>query len=89
MVLSVNTLSISGTITNNNYIQGNWNQPNNTVYLSFSYLGVKNSNVTGGLSPGWYALTTNGGRDYGNNLGWIFAVAAPAGNTSGNFFLIF
>lgn len=51
-------------------------------------LYIKNSTVSGGAPPGWYALTTNGNEDYGNNVGWIFSAAAPS-VPPGNFFFFY
>ena len=88
MAIIVNNLQISGTASANNYIQGDWIQNDSSTSMSFNYLGVKNSTVSGGASPGWYANT--GGIDFGNNVGWIFSSVAPPSTVSpGNFFFFF
>lgn len=85
MAITVNNLQISGTSTNQNYVQGNWIQNDAVTEINFIYLGVKNSTVSGGGAPGWFALQDNGGVDYGNNVGWYFF---PVGD-NGAFFLFF
>lgn len=85
MSITINNLQISGTSTNTNYIQGNWIQNDSTTSMNFSYLGVKNSTVSGGAPSGWYALLTNGNIDYGNNIGWLFTAVTE----NGDFFLFF
>lgn len=86
MAIIINNLQISGTSSAGNYIQGNWIQNDSTTSMSFSYLGIKNSSVSGGAPPGWYALETNNNIDYGNNTGWIFTSAITE---NGDFFLFF
>jgi hypothetical protein len=86
MAIIVNNLQISGTSSANNYIQGSWIQNDSTTSMNFSYLNIKNSTVSGGLAPGWYALTDNGNIDSGGNTGWIFTTLVT---DAGEFFLFF
>lgn len=87
MAIIVNNIQISGNASANNYIQGNWIQSNSTTSMNFSYLGVKNSTVSGGAPLGWYALLTDNNIDYGNNIGWLFTT--PTVTENGDFFLFF
>ena len=87
MAITVNNLQISGTSNNQNYIEGDWIQNDSVTAMNFSYLSVANSAVSGGASPGWYALTTNGNINYGSNSGWIFTQEISLDN--GYFFLFF
>lgn len=86
MSITINNLQISGTSTNPNYIQGNWIKNDSVTSMNFSYLGVKNSTVAGGLPGGWYALETDGNVDYGNNTGWVFVVSGTESDAS---FIVF
>lgn len=86
MAITVNNLQISGTSTNPNYIQGDFIQSGSTTSMNFSYLNIKNSTVSGGLAPGWYALTDNGNIDSGGNTGWIFVVSSTESDAS---FIVF
>ncbi|NDG29668.1 hypothetical protein EB118_06190 [bacterium] len=88
MAITINNLQISGTSNNQNYIEGNWTQNDSVTAMNFSYLSVANSAVSGGAPPGWYALTTNGGVNYGNTSGWIFSTQVTS-FSSGNFILFF
>jgi hypothetical protein len=88
MTIVCNTIAISGTSTNRNYIQGYFKQNDSITILSFNHLGVKNSTVSGGLPGGWKAYTVNGGVDYGNNSGWVFIQDAFI-NTGAGFLLFF
>lgn len=88
MTITVNNLQISGTALHQNYIEGDWIQNDSVTAMNFSYLSVKNSTVSGGEPPGWFALQGNGGVDYGNNVGWYFyPVEAVEDNSA--FFLFF
>lgn len=86
MTITVNNLQISGTALHQNYIEGDWIQNDSVTAMNFIYLSVKNSTVSGGAPPGWFALTTNGGIDNGNNTGWYFL---PLELDYGDFFLFF
>lgn len=86
MAIIVNNLQISGTSTNRNYIQGDFIQSGSTTPMNFNYINIKNSTVSGGLAPGWYALTDNGNIDSGGNTGWIFTTLV---SDAGEFFLFF
>jgi uncharacterized protein YycO len=91
MAITINNLQISGTSNDQNYIEGNWTQNDSITAMNFSYLSVANSAVSGGLVGGWKAYTTNGGVDYGNNVGWVFVpdVPEPFTNTGAGFLLFF
>ena len=84
-VAKVTTLNISGSAANRNYVQGPITKPGTTGAMSFSYLGIKNSVVSGGEPPGWYAENSI---DYGGNTGWIFAGGGIVNNGNG-FFVFF
>jgi len=86
MAIIVNNLQISGTSTNNNYIQGNWIKNDSVTAMNFSYLVIENSTVAGGSPGGWYALATDGNIDNGGNTGWIFIASSTESDAS---FIVF
>lgn len=83
--LVVPTFNVSGTAGNLVYVQGNMSKPGTTGLVERDYLGVKNSSVSGGAPPGWYA--GNNSTNFGGNTGWIFGSSIAAAKSE--FFMFF
>jgi hypothetical protein len=83
-IAKVTAFSIDGISGFPTYVQGPITKPGSVGTMTFNWLGVKNSVVSGGAPPGWYA---NSSIDYGGNTGWIFA--APVNTNNGNGFFVF
>lgn len=78
---------ISGVASNLAYIEGNATKPGSTGLVNRQYLSVKNSAVSGGAPPGWYAGDAS--TDEGGNSGWIFTNVPGLFIPRGEFFLFF
>ena len=87
-ITKVTNFSLSGTsgnvITLNSSTSGTQATISKTSgTLNVSYMNIQDSNATGGAT--WFALSSNGNTNSGNNTGWIFF----NNNNSGNYFLLF
>lgn len=85
LILGVKNFNINGTTSYTNYLVGALVQPDSTATVNVSYVGIRDSVVSGGANQYWFATNSI---DYGGNIGWNFGGGQITTQDKSFFFFI-